>query len=201
MPSSRAHAWSRPPVHVEPEAEARTWPAQAPPIPKYYQLRAELERQIAAGQLAPGAFLPPERLLLRQYGVSRTTLREALTFSRNVVTVKVATRIGIKPLVTYVKHLGIRSPLAPNLSLALGSSEVNLLELAAVYSVFANQGQRVEPRFITRITDSAYSIGRPLLSAHTRLITRTGAPGRRPSSLASRVLARRANISSCARAM
>jgi len=78
MPSSRAHAWSRPPVHVEPEAEARTWPAQAPPIPKYYQLRAELERQIAAGQLAPGAFLPPERLLLRQYGVSRTTLREAL---------------------------------------------------------------------------------------------------------------------------
>jgi len=63
---------------VEPEAEARTWPAQAPPIPKYYQLRAELERQIAAGQLAPGAFLPPERLLLRQYGVSRTTLREAL---------------------------------------------------------------------------------------------------------------------------
>ena len=83
-----------------------------------------------------------------------TTLREALTFSRNVVTVKVATRIGIKPLVKYIEHLGIRSPLAPNLSLALGSSEVNLLELVAAYSVFANQGQRVEPRFITRITDS-----------------------------------------------
>ncbi len=52
--------------------------AQVPPIPKYYQLRAELERQIAEGQLSPGAFLPPERVLLQQYGVSRTTLREAL---------------------------------------------------------------------------------------------------------------------------
>ena len=83
-----------------------------------------------------------------------TTLREALTFSRNVVTVKVATRIGVKPLVKYIQHLGIHSPLAPNLSLALGSSEVNLLELVGAYSVFANQGQHVEPRFITRITDN-----------------------------------------------
>ena len=78
MSSSRAHARSRPLVHLEPEAEVGTWPAQAPPIPKYYQLRAELERQIGGGQLAPGAFLPPERVLLQQYGVSRTTLREAL---------------------------------------------------------------------------------------------------------------------------
>ena len=83
-----------------------------------------------------------------------TTLREALTFSRNVVTVKLATRIGVKHLVKYVRHLGIRSPLAPNLSLALGSSEVTLLDLAAAYGVFANQGQRSEPRFIVRITDS-----------------------------------------------
>lgn len=51
---------------------------QAPPIPKYYQLRTEIEQQIAAGQLSPGAFLPPERVLLQQHGVSRTTLREAL---------------------------------------------------------------------------------------------------------------------------
>ena len=83
-----------------------------------------------------------------------TTLREALTFSRNVVTVKLATRIGVKHLVKYVRHLGIHSPLAPNLSLALGSSEVTLLDLAAAYGVFANQGQRNEPRFIIRITDS-----------------------------------------------
>jgi penicillin-binding protein 1A len=87
-----------------------------------------------------------------------TTLREALTFSRNVVTVKLATRVGVKYLVKYIRRLGIRSPMAPNLSLALGSSEVTLLELAAAYSAFANQGQRAEPRFITRITDSQGSV-------------------------------------------
>ncbi|OLC28198.1 MAG: hypothetical protein AUH31_10075 [Armatimonadetes bacterium 13_1_40CM_64_14] len=78
MPSPRAEAGIRTPVHLEPEAEVKTWSAQAPPIPKYYQLRAKLERQITVGQLAPGTFLPPERVLLQQYGVSRTTLREAL---------------------------------------------------------------------------------------------------------------------------
>jgi len=83
-----------------------------------------------------------------------TRLREALTFSRNVVTVKLATRVGVKYLVKYIKHLGISSPLAPNLSIALGSSEVTLAELASAYSVFANQGRRAEPRFITKITDS-----------------------------------------------
>jgi penicillin-binding protein 1A len=83
-----------------------------------------------------------------------TTLREALTFSRNVVTVKVAMRLGVKHLVKYIHDLGLHSPLAPNLSLALGSSEVTLLDLASAYGVFANQGRRVEPRFITQITDS-----------------------------------------------
>jgi penicillin-binding protein 1A len=83
-----------------------------------------------------------------------TTLREALTFSRNVPTVKLAQRIGVKRLVTYIKSLGISSPLPPNLSIALGASEVTLLELAAAYSAFANQGLHAEPRFISKITDS-----------------------------------------------
>jgi len=83
-----------------------------------------------------------------------TTLRDALTFSRNVVTVKLAMRIGVKRLVKYVRHFGIDSPMAPNLSLALGSSEVTLLELASAYATFAHRGQQMEPRFITRITDS-----------------------------------------------
>lgn len=82
-----------------------------------------------------------------------TTLREALTFSRNVPTVKLAQQIGIHRLVTFVRSLGISSPLAPNLSLALGAAEVTPLELVAAYSAFANQGMRVEPRFITQIVD------------------------------------------------
>lgn len=83
-----------------------------------------------------------------------TSLRDALTFSRNVVTVKLAMKVGLNNLLSYIPKLGIRSPLTKNLSLALGASEVTPLELTAAYGVFANLGMRAEPRFITRITDS-----------------------------------------------
>jgi penicillin-binding protein 1A len=82
-----------------------------------------------------------------------TRLREALTFSRNVVTVKVAARLGTKYLTSYIPQLGIRSRLERNLSLALGTSEVTLLELARAYGVFATGGALFDPLFITKITD------------------------------------------------
>src|SRR5262245_28643939 len=47
-------------------------------IPLYYQLQQEIERQIANGALAPGSRLPSEDELVRQYGVSRTTVRKAI---------------------------------------------------------------------------------------------------------------------------
>ncbi|GIW43577.1 MAG: penicillin-binding protein 1A [Candidatus Binatia bacterium] len=103
-----------------------------------------------------------------------TTLRDALTFSRNVPTVKLAQEIGLKRLVPFVRSLGIRSPLPPNLSIALGAAEVTPLELVAAYSVFANQGVLVEPRFILRLTDQngetleeSEPKLRPVLSAET----------------------------------
>jgi len=82
-----------------------------------------------------------------------TTLRDALTFSRNVVTVKVAQNIGLNYLVGYLPRFGFGHPFEKNLSLALGSAEVTLLELTRAYTVFANQGRRLEPIFVTRITD------------------------------------------------
>lgn len=94
----------------------------------------------------------PKNFERRYYGPTR--LREALTFSRNVVTVKIASRLGLKYLTTYIPQLGIRSHLARNLSLALGTSEVTLLELARAYGVFATGGAIFEPVFITKITDS-----------------------------------------------
>jgi penicillin-binding protein 1A len=54
---------------------------------------------------------------------------------------------------TYAKHLGIHSPLERSLALALGSSEVSLLELTRAYSVFPAEGRRVVPRFIQRVTN------------------------------------------------
>jgi penicillin-binding protein 1A len=80
-------------------------------------------------------------------------LRKALNFSRNVVTVKIAQSIGIDYLVEYARNLGIKSKLEPNLSLALGSANVTLLELTSAYGVFAAQGYRAEPFLITRIFD------------------------------------------------
>ncbi len=81
------------------------------------------------------------------------TVRKALTFSRNVVTVKVAQSIGVDYLIDYAKNLGIKSKLEPNLSMALGSANVTLLELTSAFGVFAAQGFRAEPLLITRIAD------------------------------------------------
>ena len=82
------------------------------------------------------------------------TLRDALTFSRNVVTIKLAERTGIDKIISFANRMGIRSNLERNLSLALGSSGVSLLELANAYGVFANQGIRVGPMFIKYMTDN-----------------------------------------------
>jgi penicillin-binding protein 1A len=82
-----------------------------------------------------------------------TSLREALTKSRNVVTVKLAERIGIKYLIDYLPRFGLPGPLPRNLSIALGTTEVTPLELADAYCTFANNGMRPAPLFITEITD------------------------------------------------
>lgn len=99
----------------------------------------------------------PQNYEQRYFGPTR--LREALTFSRNVVTVKVASRLGLKFLTSYIPKFGIRSRLSRNLSLALGTSEVTLEELTRAYGVFATGGDLVEPLFMSRITDS---FGRPI---------------------------------------
>jgi penicillin-binding protein 1A len=81
------------------------------------------------------------------------SLREALTHSHNVATVKLLERIGIKPVVELARSLGISSPLTQDLSLALGSSGVTPLELVSAYAVFANQGYRVQPYAISAVQD------------------------------------------------
>jgi penicillin-binding protein 1A len=82
-----------------------------------------------------------------------TLMREALAQSRNVVTVKILQDIGVDYTIDYARKLGIASELTRTLSLALGASGVSLLELTRAYSVFANQGQLVEPVFTVRIVD------------------------------------------------
>lgn len=82
-----------------------------------------------------------------------TLLRDALAHSRNIVTIKILKDIGIEYAIDYARKLGITSSLSRDLSIALGSSGVSLLELVGAYSVFANQGNLVRPVFISRVID------------------------------------------------
>lgn len=80
-------------------------------------------------------------------------LRDALAHSVNIVMIKVLKDIGVDYAIDYARKLGITSNLSRNLSIALGSSGVSLLELVGAYSVFVNQGNLVKPVFITKVVD------------------------------------------------
>lgn len=81
------------------------------------------------------------------------SLREALVISDNVVSVRWMNLVGPGSVIASARKMGIKSPLAPNLSLALGSSEVTPLEICAAYAPFANGGFRVKPLAILRLED------------------------------------------------
>ena len=81
------------------------------------------------------------------------TLRSALAKSLNSVSVRLTDRLGPQAVVERARRLGITTPLGPNPSIALGSSEISLLELTKAYTVFAAAGRKVEPVFITMIRD------------------------------------------------
>ncbi|MEO0071018.1 MAG: PBP1A family penicillin-binding protein [candidate division WOR-3 bacterium] len=85
--------------------------------------------------------------------LGKMTLRRALALSRNLVTIRLAARIGPEAVARYANLLGINQKLPPYYSLALGSVEVTLLEMTNAFNTLANQGVRVKPFFITRIDD------------------------------------------------
>jgi penicillin-binding protein 1A len=82
-----------------------------------------------------------------------TLLRTSLILSRNVITVKILKEIRIPYVINYARRMGIKSELAPDLSLSLGSSGLSLEEITAAYAIFANGGMLVKPYFINRIED------------------------------------------------
>ncbi|MBD2489727.1 transglycosylase domain-containing protein [Aulosira sp. FACHB-615] len=78
-------------------------------------------------------------------------MRDALTRSVNIVALKVLLDVGFEPTIKLAHDMGIKSKLNRHYSLALGSNEVNLLELTSAYGSFATQGLHVEPHGIRRI--------------------------------------------------
>lgn len=81
------------------------------------------------------------------------TLRKALSVSQNIPAVKLLNKLGPSTGVQWAYRMGIESPLEPNLSLVLGTSEVTLLELTAAYAVFPNDGVWTKPFAILEVVD------------------------------------------------
>lgn len=94
----------------------------------------------------------PENYDHRHYGPTR--LREALAYSRNIVTVKLVDAMGVDKVINFARKIGITSDMPHNLSIALGSISVTPLELAEGYSVFAGGGMKMKPIAIKYITDA-----------------------------------------------
>jgi len=79
------------------------------------------------------------------------TLTQALAMSLNTVAVRLGLEVGPKNVVRTAHRLGISSKLEPNASIALGTSEVSLLELVGAYAPFANGGFAVSPHVVSKI--------------------------------------------------
>jgi penicillin-binding protein 1A len=81
------------------------------------------------------------------------SILDALTYSVNVVAVKTLIDVGWDPTIEIAKKMGIESPLIPTYSMALGASELNLLELTSAYGTLAAKGVHAKPHGIRRIID------------------------------------------------
>ena len=82
------------------------------------------------------------------------TLQQSLEESINVPTIRLLEQVGVNPVIEAARRAGIQSPLPHDLTLALGSGDVTLLELTAAYGTFANQGIRMEPLMVRYVTDA-----------------------------------------------
>ncbi len=95
----------------------------------------------------------------------RVTLRQALSKSMNVPTVKIAEMVGYDRVVDLATRAGMNLRIQPTPAVALGSYEVTPIEVAGAYTVFANQGVYVKPNYLTLIRDEQGNI----IHTHKRL--------------------------------
>jgi penicillin-binding protein 1A len=81
------------------------------------------------------------------------TLRRALAQSRNIPALKIAEGLGIKTVIEYAHRFGVTSNIPAYLPVAVGAADLTLFEQTSAYSVFPNDGVRITPRYITKVTD------------------------------------------------
>ena len=80
------------------------------------------------------------------------SLLMAFAESRNIPALKLADHVGIKTVIAVAQRFGITSPLPPFLPIAIGAADITLAEQVGAYSVFPNDGIRIEPHYIRRVT-------------------------------------------------
>ena len=87
------------------------------------------------------------------YANKDITMAAALAYSDNIYAVKTHLFLGENNLVNMLNRIGINSNLSPVPSLALGTSEINIIDMTSSYSVFANNGYKIKPHLIEKIVD------------------------------------------------
>ncbi len=80
-------------------------------------------------------------------------LRRALEGSRNIPAIKTLQAVGVETGIRYARKLGLTGELPPYLPIAIGAGEASLQEMVAAFASFANQGLRMQPMLVTRVTD------------------------------------------------
>ena len=93
----------------------------------------------------------PENYGKKFYGPS--TLRKGIEFSRNLMTVRIAKILGLEEILDLSKKLNIYEEIPELLSVSLGAAETTLISLTSAYASFANGGNKIEPKLISRIQD------------------------------------------------
>ncbi|MPZ16519.1 MAG: PBP1A family penicillin-binding protein [Luteitalea sp.] len=126
-------------------------------VDRGYTARSQLKDEPVWYMVGPGQPLyAPENYDHQYEGV--VTLRRAIEQSRNVPTVGLMHDLGPRQVADYARRLGFASEVRPYLSSALGSSEATLLEVVNAFSVFPNQGVRMQPYSVLRIADRSGSV-------------------------------------------
>jgi penicillin-binding protein 1A len=93
----------------------------------------------------------PENYSRRFYGP--TVFRNGLVYSRNVMTVRIAQKVGMRKIRDAAIRAGVVDDMAPVLAMSLGAGETTPFKLTAAYSAFANGGRRIEPHLIEMVGD------------------------------------------------
>lgn len=133
--------------------------------PFVYLAAFEASRTGTPPYMTPASLLADEPVTFESEGVTwapqnydkqfrgNVTLRSALEQSLNVPAVRVAKAVGTQPILDVIRQLGVTSALTNDLSLALGSPAVSLLDMVTAYGVLANRGIWVHPTSLRAISD------------------------------------------------